>query len=168
MSVTFQLKLFQCLTAAPENYDWRWARTIAYNIAKTQKHYKECTLRLVEVTDDYHFHNQVMRYSSGLNYTVDSQKRLDEELQYGYLILLDNPTPVYYLKIDVEGRYEWEDDRWEELDNLVREMQSTENVKCRLQDTSYYIRFVGDELKDHFVQQIEKFGLKVEPWVNKE
>jgi hypothetical protein len=103
------LKPRQCLTNASLRYDYGWQKTLVENIAVVVKDSKP--LRLCENEDDYHFNCQLMRYSSGMNFTIETQQRLDAEIEAGYIALTENPTPIFRLFASTPEAYKWESSR---------------------------------------------------------
>ena len=81
----------QCLTTAPEEYDYCWARTLILNVATDGR---GRSLRLVENEDDWHFQQQMLRYGSGLHLTIDRQSVLADQVGYGLVKLTDNPVHI--------------------------------------------------------------------------
>lgn len=92
-----KLEARQCLTTAPEEYDYRWAKTLILNVATDSR---GRSLRLVENEDDWHFKQQMMRYGSGLHLTIDRQSVLDEQLEYGLLKLTESPIRIHRRSFD--------------------------------------------------------------------
>lgn len=72
-------------TDAPEAYDWGWTRTLAMNVATTER---GRTVRLVEISDGYHADFQVGRYQSG-SYLALTPAEFEQWVKAGYL----TPTP---------------------------------------------------------------------------
>jgi hypothetical protein len=81
---TFKLKPLQCVTSAPTEYDYRWAKTIDPDFGVDKNGRK---LRLVEGEDQWHFNQQMMRYGSGMHIVIADQKRLDDEITGSWITL---------------------------------------------------------------------------------
>lgn len=111
----------QCLTNAPENYDYRWARTLILNVATDSR---GRSMRLVENEDDWHFKQQMLRYSSGLHLTIDRQSQLDEQLGYGLLKLSDDPIHIHRRSFDFSDALNWPEERLSKLVETVEELQN--------------------------------------------
>jgi hypothetical protein len=163
------LKPLQALTTAPENYDYEWVRTIAYNVATDSR---GNSLRLVEHTDEWHYKNQIARYGSGLNRTYDAiiwpsglpngQKRLDDDVNSGFLTINPQPTPVFYHVIEIN------------MDDYVyvyKVASTFYNIADANPDTvqyeSYYghmyLRVVGNELNAKVAELTNQLGLTLKP-----
>lgn len=108
----------QCLTTAPEEYDYCWARTLILNVATDSR---GRSLRLVENQDDWHFQQQMLRYGSGLHLTIDRQSELADQVDYGLVKLTENPVHIYRRSFDFTGALDWPQDR---LDRLVATVES--------------------------------------------
>jgi hypothetical protein len=86
---TFKLKPLQCVTSAPTEYDYRWAKTIDPDFGVDKNGRK---LRLVEGEDQWHFNQQMMRYGSGMHIVIADQKRLDDEITGSWITLTKKKT----------------------------------------------------------------------------
>lgn len=133
----------QCLTTAPEDYDYCWARTLILNVATDSR---GRSLRLVENEDDWHFRQQVLRYGSGLHLTIDRQSVLDEQLGYGLLKLTDDPIHIYRQSFEFSDALDWPQDR---LDRLVATVERVRVLDGVTLDTSngglgYSVEVRGD------------------------
>ena len=115
----------QCLTSAPEDYDYCWARTLILNVATDSRGRR---MRLVENEDDWHFKQQIMRYGSGLHLTIDRQSQLDEQLGYGLLKLSDDPIHVHRRSFDFSDALGWPDERLSRLVETVEEIQTIDGL----------------------------------------
>ena len=113
----------QCLTTAPEEYDYRWARTLILNVATDSR---GRSLRLVENEDDWHFQQQMLRYGSGLHLIIDRQSVLADQVGYGLIKLTDNPVHVYRRSFDFATALDWPQDR---LDQLIEAVQAVREIE---------------------------------------
>ena len=115
----------QCLTTAPEDYDYGWARTLILNVATDSR---GRSMRLVENQDDWHFKQQMLRYSSGLHLTIDRQSLLDEQLEYGLLRLTDDPVHIHRQEFDFSDALNWPEERLSKLVETVEELQNIDGL----------------------------------------
>jgi hypothetical protein len=58
-------------TTAPVDYDWGWTKTLAENVAETDR---GKPVRLVEIEDRYHADSQIGRYHSGLHLALEEDQ----------------------------------------------------------------------------------------------
>ena len=156
----------QALTSAPEDYDYGWMRTVAYNVAsyrpsKTEK--GEKSLRLVQNVDKWHFDQQVMRYGSGLCVTITDQARLDDEVKYGHVVLNENPTPVFYVQFDMKPYYA--DGLTEEkvqegyrIGSAFYDLKGREGIRVESSTEVIYLRIVGQALYDEVKNLAKELG----------
>ena len=115
----------QCLTTAPEEYDYGWARTLIHNVATDSR---GRSLRLVENEDGWHFRQQILRYGSGLHLTIDRQSVLNEQLDYGLLTLTDDPIHIYRRSFDFSDALDWPQDRLDRLVETVERVRVLDGV----------------------------------------
>ncbi len=115
----------QCLTTAPEDYDYGWARTLILHVATDSR---GRSMRLVENEDDWHFNQQVMRYGSGLHLTIDRQSQLEELMEYGLLKLTDDPVHIHRRSFDFSDALEWPEERLSKLVETVKEIQAIDGL----------------------------------------
>lgn len=159
MAIT--LKPLQCLTNAPEDYDYGWMRTVAYNVA-TDKRGR--ALRLAQNEDQWHFEQQVMRYGSGLNLTYDTQKNLDDALKYNLLVENADPTPVYYHSVSLKAlpTITTEDfDRVYHIACRIQEFAPEPDYKVESRNSeTMIVRIVGTALNESFLTMLNEYGLK--------
>ena len=147
----------QCLTSAPEEYDYCWARTLILNVATDGR---GRSLRLVENDDDWHFQQQMLRYGSGLHLTIDRQSVLVDQVGYGLIKLTDNPVHIYRRSFDFTGALDWPQDR---LDRLVETVERVRALSGVTLDTSngglgYSVEVRGDkDLFDQVVALLSEF-----------
>ena len=75
-------------TDAKKCYDWGWTTEINPDAARTRR--KNEPVRLVEIEED-HANMQMMRYHSGLHFSLDEASFQEElaNLKYGFIV----PTP---------------------------------------------------------------------------
>jgi len=141
MSLTLAAR--QCLTTAPEDYDYCWAKTLTLNVANDGR---GRSMRLVENEDDWHFRQQIMRYGSGLHLTIDRQDELDKQLEYGLITLTDCPVHVYRQSFEFPRAYRWPDDRLDQLREAVQLLEHTEGVQLETLDggLAYRLEIRGD------------------------
>jgi hypothetical protein len=52
-----------------------------------------------------------MRYSSGMNFTIETQERLDAEMKYGYVVLAENPVPIFRFVAETPDAHKWDSSR---------------------------------------------------------
>jgi hypothetical protein len=90
----------QCLTNAPEEYDYGWQKTLVRNVATDSR---GRSWRLCQNDDAWHLEQQVMRYGSGMYQGITTQAQLDEWLEGDnpLLTLTDNPVPVIRLQVNL-------------------------------------------------------------------
>ena len=141
----------QCLTTAPEDYDYGWARTLILNVATDSR---GRSMRLVENEDDWHFQQQIMRHGSGLHLTIDRQSVLDDQVGYGLIKLTHDPVHIYRRSFDFSGALDWPQNR---LDRLVETVDSIRAMAGVTLDTRngglcYSVEVHGD--KDLFDQTV--------------
>lgn len=152
-----RLKPYQCVTNAPEDYDYRWAKTLIANLFTDER---GKVYRLVEVEDDWHFRQQVMRYGSGMNNTLDNQIVLDDHLRYGWLKPTEKPEVVYRRTFDFENARNWPQ---EKRDRLVAEVDGIRQIDGVKFDThkggrAYSLEVRGYEAKfNEIVKKLEAF-----------
>ena len=141
MSLT--LSNLQCLTTAPEDYDYGWAKTLILNVATDSR---GRSMRLVQNEDDWHFRQQIMRYGSGLHLTIDRQDELAKQLEYGLVTLTDCPVHVYRQLFEFPRAYRWPDDRLDQLREAVQLLEHTEGVQLETLDggLAYRLEVRGD------------------------
>ena len=141
MSLTLAAR--QCLTTAPEDYDYCWAKTLILNVATDGR---GRSMRLVENEDDWHFRQQIMRYGSGLHLTIDCQDELDKQLGYGLITLTDCPVHVYRQSFEFPRAYRWANDRLDQLREAVQLLEHTEGIQLETLDggLAYRLEVRGD------------------------
>ena len=152
----------QCLTTAPEDYDYCWARSLILNVATDSR---GRSMRLVENQDDWHFNQQVMRYGSGLHLTIDRQSQLDEQLEYGLLKLTDNPVHIHRRTFDFSDALEWPEERLDYLIKTVEEIQAIDGLTLNSSNDGlgYWLEIRGDdELFREAVTRLAVFESSVE------
>jgi len=147
----------QCLTTAPEDYDYGWARSLVLNVATDSR---GRSMRLVENEDDWHFKQQIMRYGSGLHLTIDRQSDLVDQVGYNLVKLTDNPVHIHRRSFDFSDALDWPQDR---LDRLVESVESIRALVGVTLDTRngglcYSVEVQGDkDLFDHTVALLADF-----------
>jgi hypothetical protein len=156
-----KLEARQCLTTAPEEYDYRWAKTLILNVATDSR---GRSLRLVENEDDWHFKQQMMRYGSGLHLTIDRQTVLDEQLEYGLLKLTESPIRIHRRSFDFSSALDWPQHR---LDQLIETVEAVRAIEGITFDTSngglaYSLEVRGNnELFEQIVESLAEFETPV-------
>lgn len=155
--MTIQLQARQCITNAPEDYDYGWAKTLIDNlyIDDRRKSY-----RLVEVEDDWHFEQQVMRYASGLNITITTQESLNDHLKLGWLKLQAKPIVVYRKSFECKQYLDWNRDKIDAFLGMVEEVENTPGVKLKFSPSGfrYDLEIRGDEnLFNEIVVKFESY-----------
>jgi len=115
----------QSLTNAPEVYDYSWAKTIVDNAFVDDR---GKVYRLVQHEDDWHFHQQILRYDSGMNVTFTQQEKLNEHLEYGYLKPTDSPIVVQRKSFRFDNALDWEKGKLENLIQLVKSLTNNPDV----------------------------------------
>lgn len=138
------LKQRQCITAAPEDYDYGWAKTMIDNVY-TDKRGK--VYRLVEVEDDWHFEQQCLRYSSGMFHPIQDQSVLDSNLEYKWLIPTDDPIVVHRASYDFANALEWPEGKLDELVALIEEIEQVPNIDLQTRNggLAYDLEVRGQE-----------------------
>lgn len=147
----------QCLTTAPEDYDYGWARTLILNVATDSR---GRSMRLVENQDDWHFNQQIMRYGSGLHLTIDRQSQLEELLEYGLLKLTDDPVHIHRRTFDFSDALGWPDERLAKLVETVEEIQAIDGLTLNSSNGGlcYSLEVHGDnDLFDQIVTRLAEF-----------
>lgn len=147
----------QCLTTAPEEYDYCWARTLILNVATDGR---GRSMRLVENEDDWHFQQQMLRYGSGLHLTIDRQSVLADQLHYGLIKLTDNPIHIFRQSFDFNDALDWPQDRLDRLVETVEQVQAMEGLTLQTRNggLGYSIEVRGDkELFDQIVAMLAEF-----------
>ena len=141
----------QCLTTAPEDYDYGWARTLILNVATDGR---GRSLRLVENDDDWHFQQQMLRYGSGLHLTIDRQSVLVDQVGYGLIKLTDNPVHVYRQSFDFATALDWPQERLDRLVETVEQVRDMEGVTLQTSNggLAYSVEVRGD--RDLFDQTL--------------
>ena len=160
MSLT--LSNLQCLTTAPEDYDYGWAKTLILNVATDSR---GRSMRLVQNEDDWHFRQQIMRYGSGLHLTIDRQDELAKQLEYGLVTLTDCPVHVYRQLFEFPRAYRWPDDRLDQLREAVQLLEHTEGVQLETLDggLAYRLEVRGDnELFSEAAARLSVFEAQAE------
>lgn len=156
-----KLEARQCLTTAPEEYDYRWAKTLIVNVATDSR---GRSLRLVENEDDWHFKQQMMRYGSGLHLTIDRQSVLDEQLEYGLLKLTDSPIRIHRRSFDFSSALDWPPHRLDALIETVEAVRAIEGITFDTSDggLAYSLEVRGNnELFDQIVESLAEFETPV-------
>lgn len=145
----------QCLTTAPEDYDYGWARTLILNVATDSR---GRSMRLVENQDDWHFNQQVLRYASGLHLTIDRQSQLDEQLGYGLLKQTNDPTHIHRRSFDFSDALGWPDERLAKLVETVEEIQAIDGLTLNSSNGGlcYSLEVRGDN--DLFIQAVTRLA----------
>lgn len=139
-----KLKPRQCITNAPEVYDYGWMRTLVDNLFVDSK---GKVYRLAENEDDWHFDQQIMRYGSGMNATITNQISLDDHLRHGWLTLTDNPVVIHRSIFHCEEALDWEQTK---LDKLIEEIDAIRLIKGLKLEThkgglQYNLEYRGEE-----------------------
>jgi hypothetical protein len=149
------LQLRQCITTAPEEYDYRWARTLTLNVATDSR---GRSLRLVENEDDWHFQQQMLRYGSGLHLTIDRQSVLADQVGYGLIKLTDNLVHIYRQSFDFATALDWPQDRLDQLLETVHAVRAIEGITFTTRNggLAYSLEVRGD--KDIFDQVVARLG----------
>ncbi len=155
MQVTLTAR--QCVTNAPENYDYGWAHT---KIANLYTDDRGKIYRLVENDDDWHFNQQLMRYDSGMNVTITDQIDLDYRVKQGLLIPLPNPKPVFITTVDFKNKFKGCTS--EEIEAILEVLEQTKitegvNIETYNGGLTYYLTFTGNK------ETFEKIVAKLEP-----
>lgn len=151
---TLKLGPLECLTTAPEDYDYGWMRTICYNVAKGER---GVPYRLVRNEDKYHFDSQVARYGSGMNSTVTEQADLEVRIDLGFLTLTpDKAVQVHYLTYDLEGLIGSKD-----TDRLRDALDTVEDFKPKWDGYKIRFRLVGDEARNKVADLFKSFNLEL-------
>jgi hypothetical protein len=114
---TITLGNLECLTTAPEDYDYGWTRTLVHYIATDDR---GKVYRKVKVEDQWHFESQVARYGSGMNPTITSQQDLEQRIALGYLTPHSQPLTVHYLAYDLTPVVDELGDFKENFQNIMR------------------------------------------------
>ena len=130
-----KLKNLQCVTSAPEAYDYGWAKTVIANLY-TNENGK--VFRLVQNEDKWHFDQQIMRYGSGMNLTISNQIQLDDYLRYGWLKPTEDPQPIYRKYFDFEALIS--DSSFDELQTIlacVEEIRNNPEAKLETEKGGY-------------------------------
>ena len=145
----------QCITTAPEEYDYRWARTLTLNVATNSR---GRSLRLVENEDDWHFQQQMLRYGSGLHLTIDRQSVLADQVGYGLLKLTDDPVHIYRRSFDYATARDLPQERFDQLIEAVQAVREIEGITFATSNggLAYSLEVRGD--KDIFDQVVTRLG----------
>lgn len=147
----------QCLTTAPEDYDYRWARTLILNVATDSR---GRSMRLVENEDDWHFQQQMLRYGSGLHLTFDRQGELADQVGYGLVKLTDDPIHIYRRSFDFSDALDWPQDRLDRLVDTVESLRAMNGLTFKSSNGGlcYSIEVRGDkELFERTVALLAEF-----------
>lgn len=147
----------QCLTTAPEEYDYCWARTLILNVATDSR---GRSMRLVQNEDDWHFQQQMLRYGSGLHLTIDRQSDLADQVGYGLIKLTDDPVHIYRRSFDFAGALDWPQDRLDQLVKTVEHVQAMDGLTLctRNGGLAYSVEVRGDkELFDQTIALLAEF-----------
>ncbi len=124
----------QCITSAPVDFDYGWMKTIIENlfveVSISSKNLK--TYRLAENDDDWHFEQQIMRYRSGLNHTIETQGDLDYAISAGWLELTHKPIYIQRATIDFGAPWDFEDEKLEFLRKLQDEVREIPEMKLQI------------------------------------
>lgn len=141
----------QCLTTAPEDYDYCWARTLILDVATDSR---GRSMRLVENEDDWHFQQQMLRYGSGLHLTIDRQGELADQVGYGLLKLTDNPVHIYRRSFDFADARDWPQGRLDLLVETVERVRKMDGVTLGTRNggLAYSVEVRGD--KDLFERTV--------------
>lgn len=161
-TTSLALDHLQCLTTAPEDYDYGWAKTLTLNVATDGR---QRSMRLVEVEDDWHFKQQIMRYGSGLHLTIDRQDELGKQLEYGLITLSDCPVHVYRQSFDFPRAFHWSDQRLDQLRELVQMLENTEGIQLETLNggLAYQLEVRGDfELFREAMERLSVFEVQAE------
>lgn len=150
-----QLARRQCLTSAPEDYDYGWARTLILNVATNSR---GRSMRLVENEDDWHFEQQILRYGSGLHLTIDRQSQLDEQLEYGLLKLTDDPVHIHRRTFDFSDALEWPEQRLSKLVETVEEIQAIDGLILTSSNGGLYYSLEVRGHDDLFTQTVHRLA----------
>jgi hypothetical protein len=125
----------QCVTTAPEAYDYGWATTVIDNLYVTDS---GKVMRLVQNEDQWHFNEQMKRYSSGGNLTISNQIQLDEFLTYGWIKPTEDPRPIYREYFDFEDLLtEASNEDIQRILDCVEEIQKMSEVKLEVKKGGY-------------------------------
>lgn len=145
----------QCLTTAPEEYDYRWARTLTLNVATDSR---GRSLRLVQNEDDWHFQQQMLRYGSGLHLTIDRQSVLADQVGYGLLKLTDDPVHIYRRSFDFATALDWPQDRLDQLLETIHAVRAIKGITFTTGNggLAYSLEIRGD--KDTFDQVVGRLS----------
>jgi len=147
----------QCLTTAPEEYDYCWARTLILNVATDSR---GRSMRLVENEDDWHYQQQMLRYGSGLHLTIDRQGELADQVDYGLIKLTDDPIHIYRRSFDFSGALDWPQDRLACLVATVESIRARNGLTFKSSNggLAYSVEVRGDkDLFDHTVALLSEF-----------
>lgn len=158
MDNTFTLGPLECLTTAPEDYDYGWARTVQHNVATDDR---GKVYRLVRNEDDYHFRNQVARYGSGMNPTIDEQKDLDGRIRLGFLTLTpDLAIPVHYLAFDFRLAVNDKEFAYGPLSRILDTLKATDGIDYDGHSLTVRFRAVGDSNRDRIIETLKPFNVE--------
>jgi hypothetical protein len=130
-----KLKNLQCVTCAPEEYDYGWAKTVIANLYTNES---GKVFRLVQNEDQWHFDQQIMRYGSGMNLTISNQIQLDDYLRYGWLKPTEDPRPIYREYFDFEDLMsDASNDDIQRIVDCVEEIRSNPEVTLETEKGGY-------------------------------
>lgn len=114
----------QCVTNAPEDYDYAPMRTVIDGLFVDDRGRR---YRLAENNDDLQFRSQIARYNSGPFVVLEHQKLLERYIESKWLFPLDNPIMVYRESFDFEDRFGSMTEV--EINNLRLAIESVEKLK---------------------------------------
>ena len=163
MDNSITLGPLECLTTAPEDYDYSWMRTVARNVAVDRD---GKTYRLARNQDEWHFKTQIARYQSGLHIALHHAPTIAEWL----------PTPerranVHDLAFDFEptlesGSLDAARDKRRKLDELMEAIDGDalpKDVHGRWDGLIARFRCAGDAARDRIVALAAELGLSPTP-----
>ncbi len=151
----------QCLTTAPEEYDYRWAKTLILNVATDSR---GRSLRLVQNEDDWHFDQQMLRYGSGLHLTIDRQSILSDQLEHGLLKLTENPIHIHRRSFDFSTALDWPRVRLAKLIETVEAIRAIGGITFTTSNggLAYSLEVHGDiKLFDQIIESLAAFETPV-------
>lgn len=158
-----QLKPLQCLTNAPEEYDYGWMRTLVENVAVDDR---GRSFRLCQNEDAWHLEQQVMRYGSGMYVGLTKQSEVDEWFRYNRLTLTDSPVTVHYFDHDFAAALEHRA-LCKQVTKMLRDAAKLDGVTVKPRQSSglyvYDFRVRTDDMRKTVEAMIAE-SLKLSPW----
>lgn len=160
-----ELKPLQCVTSAPEDYDYVWSRTIIENLYVDERG-RSC--RLAQNEDEWHFNQQMMRFGSGNHLVIDNQIQLDVSLENGWLKPTNDHKFVFRKQLRFGKVFDWGQEKTDEMLAQIDKTKNIDGVNCRTMfgGLGLYVEYRGKESQfteiisafDPFVAETIKFG----------